>query len=80
MQKLLAIQESNATNDTNSVDKKAFKVARRAGGQVLKKRKTDDLTVPEVYTFGAVEVRLWWFNKLFSYFDKVIDIGYTWGG
>ncbi|KAI5803123.1 Mis6-domain-containing protein [Geopyxis carbonaria] len=55
MQKLLAIQESNAPNEPNNVEKKAFKVSRRTGGQVLKKRKTADLFVPEVYTFGAVE-------------------------
>ncbi|KAF8248769.1 Mis6-domain-containing protein [Wilcoxina mikolae CBS 423.85] len=55
MQKVLAIQEANAANNSNSQGKSSFKVVRQVGGQSSKRRKTERVVVPEVYTFGATE-------------------------
>lgn len=50
---VLSIQEAEAASN---LEKSAFKVVRQVGGQSSKRRKTERVVVPQVHTFGAVEV------------------------
>lgn len=50
---VLAIQETDAAVNPDPMEASAFQVVRK---QSSKRRKTDRVLVPEVYTFGAVEV------------------------
>ena len=57
---VLAIQETDAAINPDLMEKSAFHVVRN---QSSKRRKTERISVPEVYTFGAVEVHP--FNSVF---------------
>lgn len=48
------IQDANASNGQAVLEKSSFQIVRKHGG---KRRKTDHLTVPEVRTYRAVEVK-----------------------
>ena len=53
---MLSIQEAEAASNPHHQDKSAFKVVRQVGGQSSKRRKTEGVVVPQVHTFGTIEV------------------------
>lgn len=55
MQKLLLIQESSAAEYSSPSEASSFRIIRKAGGQCIKRQKTNHLALPEVHTFHATE-------------------------
>lgn len=59
VQKLLLIQESNTDDYSGPSDSRSsFRIARKIGGQAMKRQKTNHIVIPKVHTFRATEVRL----------------------
>ena len=56
LQTVLSIQEAEAANNLHGQEKSAFKVVRQVGGQSSKRRKAERVVVPQVHTFGTVQV------------------------
>lgn len=53
---MLAIQEIDAVANPDQQQNSSFQIVRRIDGQASKRRKTERVALPEVYTFGAIEV------------------------